>query len=126
MVCTFMPRETDYIPLRKALKDYLKEQETTLSNLLGIMDEERKGIMEALQERVQLTEAQSKMLERNVSSKDFNLLLFVIQTFYLINPSGMYKGFVIEPTRNDVMRGDKITFEGCKIILKALHVSIQD
>jgi len=119
-----MPRETGYIPLRKALKDYLKEQGIVLYDLLGKMDEERKGIMEALQERIQLTEAQSRMMERNVSSKDLNLLLFVIQTFYLINPSGMYKGFVIEPTRDEVMRRDKITFEGCKIILKALNVSI--
>ena len=119
-----MPRETGYIPLRKALKDYLKEQGIVLYDLLGKMDEERKGIMEALQERIQLTEAQSRMMERNVSSKDLNLLLFVIQTFYLIYPLGMYKGFVIEPTRDEVIQEDKITFEGCKIILKALNVSI--
>jgi hypothetical protein len=38
----------------------------------------------------------------------------------------MYKGFVIEPTRDEVMQGEKITFEGCKIILKALNVSIRE
>jgi hypothetical protein len=118
-----MPQETRYIPLRKALKDYLKEQRTTLSDLLGIMDEERKGIMEALQERVQLTDAQSRMLEQTISTRDLNLLLFVAQAFYLLNPSGMYKGFAIEPTRDEVVWGDKITYEGCRIILKALLVS---
>ena len=50
-----MPQETGYIPLRKALKDYLKEQGTTLSDILSIMDEEKKGIMEALRERIRLT-----------------------------------------------------------------------
>jgi hypothetical protein len=121
-----MLHKTEYIPLRKALKDFLKEQGIVLYDLLGIMDEERKGIMEALQERFQLTEAQSRMLEQNISSKDLNLLLFVAQAFYVINPSGMYKGFVIEPTREEVMQGDKVTFEGSKIILKALNVSIRE
>jgi hypothetical protein len=126
MVHAVMPQETGYIPLRKALKDLLKEQGTTLSDLLGLMDEERKSIMEALREKVQLTEAQSRMLVQNVSSKNLNLLLFVIQAFYFLNLSGMYKGFVIEPTRDEVMQGEKITFEGCKIILKALNVSIRE
>lgn len=126
MVHTVMLHKTEYIPLRKALKDFLKEQGIVLYDLLGIMDEERKGIMEALQERFQLTEAQSRMLEQNISSKDLNLLLFVAQAFYVINPSGMYKGFVIEPTREEVMQGDKVTFEGSKIILKALNVSIRE
>lgn len=119
-----MPQEKAYIPLRKALKDYLKEQGTTLSDLLGLMDEEKKGLMEALRERVQLTEQQSRLLEQTCSSRDLNLLLFVAQAFYIINPSGMYKGMVIEPTREEVMLGEKISYEGCRAILKALYPSV--
>ncbi len=118
-----MPPGTDYIPLRKALKDYLREQGITLSDLLSLMDEEKKGLMEALRERVHLTEPQSRKLEKSLTSRDLNLLLFVVQAFYVLNHSGLYKGFIIEPTREEVMWGNKATFEGCKMILKALQVS---
>jgi len=113
----------DYIPLRKVLKDYLKEHGVTLSDLLNVMDEDKEGIMEALGRRVYLTREQRRSLERSLSSRELNLLLFVIQAFYLLNPSGLYKGLIIEPTKEDVMLGDKATFEGCKMILKALGIS---
>lgn len=115
----------DYIPLRMVLKDYLREHGVTLKDLLDAMDEDKEGIMEALSKRVHLTKDQYRALERGLSSKDLNLLLFVIQAFYIINPSGLYKGFIIEPVREDVMFGDKITFEGCKMILKALGISTE-
>ncbi|MCD6470180.1 hypothetical protein J7L29_05215 [Candidatus Bathyarchaeota archaeon] len=113
----------DYIPLKKVLKDYLREHGITLRDLLSAMDEDKEGIMEALSRRVHLTREQRRALERGLSSRDLNLLLFVIQAFYIINPSGLYKGFIIEPVREDVMFGDKVTFEGCKMILKALGIS---
>jgi DNA-binding transcriptional MerR regulator len=120
-----MSPTNEYIHLRKALKDYLKEQGVTLSDLLDVMDEERQGIMEALQKRVHLSEAQSRALQHNVRNRDLNLLLYVVQAFYLLNPSGMYKGFTIEPLRDDVVGREKATFEGCKRILKALRISTQ-
>jgi len=113
----------DYIPLKKVLKDYLREHGITLRDLLSAMDEDKEGIMEALSRRVHLTREQRRALELGLSSRDLNLLLFVIQAFYIINPSGLYKGFIIEPVREDVMFGDKVTFEGCKMILKALGIS---
>jgi len=114
-----------YVNLRTALKNYLKEQGITLSDLLSVMDEQKEGIMEALRKRVHLTKGQSRALEENLTSKQLNLLLFVLQAFYLLNPSGVYKGFIIDPSREDVMRGDKATFEGCKMILKALRISTE-
>jgi len=105
------------------LKNYLKEQGITLSDLLSMMDEDKEGIMDALKKRVHLNERQSRMLEENLTSKQLNLLLFVIQAFYILNPSGLYKDLIIEPTREDVMYGDKVTFEGCKMILEALRIS---
>jgi len=115
--------EEDYIPLKRVLKDYLREHGITLGDLLSAMDEDKEGIMEALSRRVHLTREQRRALELGLSSRDLNLLLFVIQAFYVINPSGLYKGFIIEPVREDVMFGDKVTFEGCKMILKALGIS---
>ena len=105
------------------MKNYLKEQGITLSDLLSMMDEDKEGIMDALKKRVHLNERQSRMLEENLTSKQLNLLLFVIQAFYILNPSGLYKDLIIEPTREDVLYGDKVTFEGCKMILEALRIS---
>ena len=114
-----------YIDLRIALKNYLKDQGVTLQDLLSSMDEDKEDIMDALKKRVYLTEDQSRILEEKLTSKELNLLLFVIQAFYILNPSGMYRDFIIEPTREDVMYGDKATFEGCKLILKALRISTE-
>ena len=118
-----MSSKRRYIDLRTALKNYLREQGITLSDLLGMMDEDKEGIMDALKKRVHLNERQSRMLEENLTSKQLNLLLFVIQAFYILNPSGLYKDLIIEPTREDVLYGDKVTFEGCKMILEALRIS---
>ena len=120
-----MSRRRGYIDLRTALKNYLKEQGITLSDLLSVMDEQKEGIMESLRKRVYLTDAQCRALEKNLTSKQLNLLLFVVQAFYLLNPSGTYKGFIIEPKREDVVYGEKATFEGCKMILKALRISTE-
>jgi hypothetical protein len=114
-----------YIDLRTALKNYFKEQNITLPDLLSVMDENKEGIVEALRKRVHLTEGQCRALEENLTSKQLNLLLFVIQAFYLLNPPGTYKGLIIDPTREDVMSGDKATFEGCKMILRALRISTE-
>ncbi len=120
---TYMTPIKGYIELRRVLKDYLKEQGITLKDLLDVMDEDKDEIMESLRKRVQLTEEQSRTLERTLSSRDLNLLLFVIQTFYILNPSGLYKGFIIDPSREDVMWRNKVTYDGCKMILKALRIS---
>lgn len=117
-----MPYMGGYIDLRSALKDYLKEHGVTLREILNAMDEDKDGIIEALRKRIHLTERQCKALERNLSSRELNLLLFVVQVFYILNPSGLYKGMVIEPTVDDVLYGRKVTFEGCKMILKALRI----
>lgn len=120
-----MPFQSSYIDLRRVLKNYLKEQGVPLRDLLIVMDEDKEGIMESLKKKVHLTKSQSDALERELSSKELNLLIFVVQTFYILNPSGMYRGRIIEPAREDVMWGDKVTFEGCKMILKALRISTE-
>jgi len=37
-----MPWKNDYIPIRKALKNYLKEQGIMISDILSLMDEEKR------------------------------------------------------------------------------------
>jgi len=117
-----MSRRGDYIDLRQALKDYLRDAGITLQDLLGVMDEEKSGIIEALRKRIHLTEEEGKALERRLTSKELNTLLFVVQAFYILNSSGTYKGRVLYPARKDVVLGDKVSSQGCKMILRALGI----
>jgi len=117
-----MSRRGDYIDLRQALKDYLRDAGITLQDLLGVMDEEKSGIIEALRKRIHLTEEEGKAMERRLTSKELNTLLFVVQAFYILNSSGTYKGRVLYPARKDVVLGDKVSSQGCKMILRALGI----
>jgi len=117
-----MSRRGGYMELRQALEDYLRDEGITLQDLLGVMDEEKGGIMEALRKRIRLTEEEGRALERRLTSKELNILLFVVQAFYILNASGTYKGRVLHPAREDVILGDKISSQGCKRILRALDI----
>ncbi len=110
--------------MKTALKDYLRESGVTLDDILDAMDEGKEGILEALSKRFSLDERELKRFERVVGSRDLNLILFVTQTFYIINVSGGYKGRLIYPTRDSVMVGDKVTLEGLNLVLKALGIHI--
>jgi len=114
----------EYVELREALRDFLKESEVTLDDLLAAMDEEKHGLLEALNKRVSLSHEDSQAVERPLSSRELNLLLFVIQAFYITSLSGLYKGKVIYPVRRDVVRGAKATLEGLKHVGRALGVHI--
>lgn len=114
----------EYIELKTALKDLLRENRITLDDILSAMDEEKQGLMDALNQRVTLEEEECRLLEKSLTSKVLNLLLFVIQTFYITNPSGTYKGQVIYPVRDEVVLGMKATMEGLKRVGRALGVHV--
>lgn len=111
------------INVGEALRDLLKDYGVSLEDILDVMDEERKGVMEALMERVALTERECRLLESNLTSRQLNLLLFTLQTFYITNASGMYKGRLLMPLREHVVGVDgRVTFEGLQLIIKALGI----
>lgn len=117
-----MSQPSEYIELRQAVKNYLREAGVTLQDLIGLMDEEKGGILEALGKRVHLTEAEGRALESRLTGRELNYLLFVVQAFYILNPSGTYKGRLILPARSDIMVGDRVTYQGCEVILRALGI----
>ena len=110
------------IPLRAAVNDFLSEAGLTLHEVLNLMDEEAGGIDESLRKRVWLDDVSAKKLESALSSSLLNYLIFVLQTFYIINPSGLYKSMFLIPSRKDVMGGEKATIEGVRLILSALNI----
>jgi len=110
------------IPLRIAVNDFLSEAGLTLHEVLSLMDDETGGIDESLRKRVLLDDISAKKLESALSSRQLNYLIFTLQTFYIINPSGMYKSMSLLPAREDVMIGEKATIEGVRLILRALDI----
>ncbi|MDW8033856.1 MAG: hypothetical protein RMI79_02755 [Nitrososphaerota archaeon] len=109
-----------YISLKEAVEDFLKEQGLTPMDVVRVMDEDREGIIESLRKRCVISfKTERKLLER-LTSKQLNFLVFVIQTFYIINMGGIYKGLLIYPRREHVVSGQKVTEEGLRHILKAL------
>ncbi len=114
-----------YVRLRDVIKDFLKEHNLTLNDVLEAMDESREGAIEALKRRTHLNIKQIKFLVDSLSSKQVNLLLFVIQTFYIANPSGLYRGKLIIPRRDDVITNGKATVSGLRLIMKELGIRPQ-
>lgn len=109
-----------YIPLKKAVDDYLKEQGLTLSDMVAVMDEDRESIAESLRKRCSISLKTERLLLERLTSRQLNMLIFVIQVFYIINMGGIYKGLIIYPERSSVVSGQKVTEEGLRLVLKAL------
>jgi hypothetical protein len=110
------------IPLRVAVNDFLSEAGLALHEVLNLMDEEAGGIDESLRKRVWLDDISAKKLESALSSSQLNYLIFVLQTFYIINPSGLYKSMFLIPSREAIMEGERATIEGVRSILRALDI----
>ena len=109
------------ITLRNVLRDYLREQGLTLDNILDVMDEDPKGIIESLLRRINISEEEVYKLERNYTTRELNLLIFVIQVFYIANVSGYYKGYLIYPFRDKIIDEEgKITKDGLIEVIKSL------
>ncbi len=109
-----------YIPLKKAVDDYLKEQGLTLSDVVAVMDEDKESIAESLRKRCLISLKTERLLLERLTSRQLNMLIFVIQVFYIINIGGIYKGLIIYPERSSVVSGQKVTEEGLRLVLKAL------
>jgi len=114
----------DYIDVKLALKDFLRDNGLTLDDILSAMDDDKEDAIEALRKRTLLSKHELEQLEREATSRQLNTLLFVIQLFYLANPSGLYKNRLIYPCRDDAVRDGKVTAESVKQILKILGIRI--
>ena len=109
------------ITLREALKDFLREEGLSLRDILEVMDEDPRGLIESLLKRVDIDIDQAVELERNFTSRQLNLIILALHIFYIANISGYYKGYLIVPLREEIVNKEgKITKEGLKKIIKSL------
>ncbi len=99
----------------------MREQGLTVEDVLDAMDEDPKGVIESLLARVDISEEEAVRLERLYSSRQLNLLIFAIQVFYISNPFGYYKGYLIYPPPELVL-GPKglVTRRGLALLIKSL------
>lgn len=111
------------ITLKDAFKDFLEDADLSLQDLLSVMDEEPSGIIASIMARIDVDEHEAEVLEKLYTAKQLNLLLLAIQIFYIINPSGYYKGFLLYPPREKIIGPNgKVTKEGLKLLLKSLGI----
>ncbi len=112
-----------YVPLKRALEDFLRQFGLTVDDVLDAMDESKEGAIESLRKRVNISERDLKFIEAHLSARDINLLVFAIQVFYLSYPSGLYRNLLVIPTREEVVGPDgKVTREGLIKIMSALGI----
>ena len=116
-----VPRHIGYISLREALRDFLKEQGLTVNDILDAMDETPELLEKSILKRVNISWKELRGLESSYTTRQLNLIVFVIQVFYLANVSGMYKNRVIIPLREEVVGSDgRVTKEGLIKIIRSL------
>jgi len=112
---------TKYVTLKNALYDFLREKSISLNDILDAMDEDPIGLEESLLKRINISRDNVLKIIKNYTARQLNLLIFVIQVFYLSNYSGMYKNRIIIPLRDEVIDlNGKITKNGLRNIIKAL------
>jgi len=112
------------ILLREALEDFVREQGLTIDDVLDAMDESPEGIIESLLMRVNITEEEALALERTFTARQLNLLIFALHVFYIANPSGYYKGYVIYPPPEVVLGPDgRVTRKGLYMIIRSLGLT---
>lgn len=112
------------VTLKEALEDFLKDAGLSLADLLSVMDDDPRGIIESLLKRVDIDEEEAERLERSLTSDQLNLLILVLHVFYYANPSGYYKGFLIYPPYELVVGPTgKVTREGLHLVMRSLGIA---
>lgn len=113
------------VHLRRAVEDLLSEYGISLKDLLSAMDEERESVRGSLQRIASLSEEQLILIESKLRTTEINYLVFVIQAFYIINQTGLYKNLVVIPEKDYVMEGRKASFDGIVAVSKALGLNME-
>ncbi|MCX8168766.1 MAG: hypothetical protein N3E39_00860 [Candidatus Methanomethylicia archaeon] len=114
-----------YVKLRDALKDFLKEHNLTLNDVLEVMDEDPEGIISSLQKRTGISKSELKKLLTLYGPKKLNAAILTLQIFYLNNPSGIYKGKIIVPKREEIIsEGERVSINGLKKIILEIETRI--
>ncbi len=109
------------VPAHQALLDLLREQGITLEDLLAAMRSEGVDVYGELKKRLLYHDKMTILFIDNLDWRRAAILLFTIQSLYIINPSGLYKGFILEPPREKVVYWYRVLPQGLIILAKELN-----
>jgi len=104
------------IPVEKALLDLLREQGITVNDLLAAMREEGIDVYGELVKRLVYPARDTVAYIYGMPWKLAALTLFALQALYIVNPGGLYKGFLLDPPREIVVLGDKVKPQGVVLL----------
>lgn len=111
---------SEYIDVKRAVADFLAENGITLRDLLDAMDEDPSSLRESLKVRVAANKKEVERIEMRLTASQLNYLIFVLHTFYIVNVGGLYKGRILTPPRELIVHGNKASFQGLRLLAKAL------
>lgn len=109
------------IPVETALRDLLREYGISLQDLLIAIQSENIDVYNELIARL---EVKGRDVTETVFSIPWSLAaitLFTIQALYLMNPSGLYKGYLLDPKREEIVAVDKVRFYGLLRLVSRLR-----
>ncbi|WP_244372384.1 hypothetical protein [Staphylothermus marinus] len=112
------------IPIETALHDLLREYGIELNDLFAAMIDEGIDVYRELLNRIDHVTNDIVQVIRNTPWKLVALTLFVLQAFYITNLSGLYKGYFLDPPREDIMNGLKARFTGVLVLMHRLKFLI--
>lgn len=108
------------LSVESALKDLLIEYGITFEDLFLAMYSENIDVYGELLERIEVKSRDVIETINNLPWKLAALTLFTIQALYLANPSGLYKGYLLTPSREEVVVGNKVRFSGLLFLINRL------
>lgn len=106
-----------WISVDKAVIDLLREYDLSLNDLLTVMKSEDIDVYVELIKRIHNCTREALEYIYSLPWKTVALLLFTIQSLYIINSSGLYKGYKIHPPRETVVVSNKVSFNGLLQVL---------
>lgn len=109
------------IDVYRAFLDLLKEYGITVEDLLAAMRSEGIDVYGEIIKRISYSSPFIKKTIYSLPWRKAAILLFIIQTFYIVNISGIYKGYLIDPPRELVMDGLKVKPSGVILLIKKLN-----
>ncbi len=110
-----------YIPVKNALLDLLREQGLSINDLLEAMRLENIDVYNELKKRLLYRDRMVEVFIESLNWRGAAILLFAVQALYIINPAGIYKGYLIIPLHDQVVFKDKILPHGLIILAKSLN-----
>ncbi len=110
------------VSVERALLDLLREYGITVDDLVAAMEQEGIDVYGELLKRVTPRTREAEAYIYSLPRRLASLLLFTLQALYIINISGLYKDYLLDPPRWRIMVGDKATLLGVKMLVEKIRL----